>query len=62
MQLGGHLNMGGAPMMQYPPGAMNMPTVGYGDPQMPHGLGTEDVIGGSMQGIAFIQVGGWFEK
>lgn len=49
-------------MMQYPPGAMNMPTVGYGDPQMTHGLGTEDVIGGSMQGIAFIQVGGWFEK
>ena len=56
MQLGGHMGMGSNPMIQYQPGAINMSAVGYADPQITHGLGTEDVIGGAMQGIAFIPV------
>ncbi len=43
-------------MMTYQHGTMNMNAVSYGDPQMAHGMGNEDVMGSSMQSIAYIQV------
>ena len=56
MQIGAAININGNPMMTYQHGTMNMNPVSYGDPQMTHGIGNEDVMGNSMQSIAYIQV------
>lgn len=56
MQLGTAININGNPMMPYQHGTMNMNGVSYGEPQMTHGIGSEDVMNNSMQSIAYIQV------
>ena len=56
VQLGTTININGNPIMAYQHAPLNMTAVGYGEPQMGHSLGAEDVMGGPMQGIAFIPV------
>ena len=46
VQLGTTININGNPIMAYQHAPLNMTAVGYGEPQMGHSLGAEDVMGG----------------
>ena len=56
VQLGTTININGKSNMAYQHAPLSMTAVGYGEPQMGHSLGAEDVMGGPMQGIGFIAV------